>query len=149
MSDSPYPSETPTSRDPAAWSACPSGELGAIGAKRRAALLRDRRARGLGVALAAAVVVLAAVFWPQPDRGPVYGGITCGQCVQMMPEYNDHLTDGAKFPPDDAVAMAEHLRMCPLCRNRFETQYPGVLAAAATATGTLLLALSRTGPPRG
>ncbi|MEQ8846544.1 hypothetical protein [Botrimarina sp.] len=136
----------PTSRDPAAWSACPEGELAGLSTRLRAKHRRDRQTRGLGVAAVAVLVVLAAVFWPAdpvepggPGAGatPPYGGITCGECVEMMPEYHKHLTADADFPPRDAAAMAAHLAQCELCRDEFNDAYPGVLAAAAV---TLLVA---------
>lgn len=144
------PSKTPTnneSRNPAAWSACEAGTLGGLNHRMRTGEARRTRNRLVGGALAATAAVALVVTMISGGATATPGGITCDQCVALIPDYHQQLTGGESLPADESNAVASHLEACPKCRGYFDSKYPGVLATTTTASlGLISFALLGTRP---
>ncbi len=122
------------------WSPCPAGMLGTLGGRMRASETRRSVLKAAGGVASLAVVALLAVYLTPPSTTP--GGISCTECLAQMPEYHLYLTADSDLTTADADAVAAHLGKCSMCRNHFEADYPGVLAATVSASlGWVSLAL--------
>jgi len=107
-------------RDPGAWAPCQNGELSSLSGRLRAAAARRRQRRVAGGTLAAVAALLVVTFWPSATPG----ALTCTECVDLMPAYEQQLVGGEAMAADQAEAVREHLDACPKCRQHFEKEFP-------------------------
>ena len=85
---------------------------------------------------------------------PMFGGISCTDCLSHAVEYHDHLVGKSSMADVELVAMIEtHLKMCDHCRTTFLEAYSDVSLDQLTKTDlrlspllpTFAVALSPTG----
>lgn len=134
------------------WSPCDQGELSGLGRRLRATEARRQQARfATGIAgTAVAALLLVFAFVPGLGLTPDLSGdgISCQQCVAWMPAYEEQLVAKGELASStltaaQATSVAAHLDICPKCREKFESMYPGVLAGTAAGFGWLTLAVHR------
>jgi len=75
--------------------------------------------------VAAGVIVGGLVLTGRSVQIP--GGIPCLECKAQWEAYHAHLTKKTDFETTLAQQVKDHLAQCPMCRDMFEKQYPGVL----------------------
>ncbi|QDU90196.1 hypothetical protein Pla175_35980 [Pirellulimonas nuda] len=124
------PTPNGSGRNDSGWSKCPPGALVATGARLRSAE-RGRRLRAatLGASLCGTLAVCVALGLLWSDRSAVKE-IVCSACTPRFAQYAAHL-QGAPMDAAEAAAVAHHLSYCPLCRPKFQQQYPGLLTEAS------------------
>lgn len=134
------------------WSPCAGGELSGLGQRLRATESRRQQARfATGIAgTGVAALLLVSAFVPGLGLTPDLSGngISCQQCVAWMPAYEEQLVAkgelaSATLTAAEATSVAAHLDVCPKCREKFESMYPGVLAGTAAGFGWLAFAVHR------
>ena len=120
------------------WQACPPGELtrmvGRLGARERRARLRQLASSGLlTMLLFAAGTVLFGGFVIYEE--PMFGGISCTDCLGHAAEYHDHLVGKRPIVDVGLVAAIEtHLKKCDSCRAKFHQAYPDIPLEQLTKT---------------
>ncbi len=128
---------TPNGSDPdgfgpkdSGWSKCPPGALVATGARLRSAE-RGRRLRAatLGASLCGTLAVCVALGLLWSDRSTAKE-VVCSAYTAQFAQYAAHL-QGAPMDEAEAAAIAQHLSYCPLCRPKFQQQYPGLLTESS------------------
>jgi|GEM_PF-6146480 len=145
------PNDTPLD----AWGSCPPGELqrlvGRLNVIEHCAKRKQICLCGASALLLVAGVVVGIGILRTPDI-PGYGGLTCQQCQSHFVAYHNYLLASSSvrgtpnslnrvarqetgknnmaeiMAPALAKKMAKHLAMCPRCRPKFNSLYPGLLA---------------------
>ena len=112
------------------WQPCPPGELnrmvGRLDARERRARFRQLTSTGLmSMLLFAAGAILVGGFAIYEE--PMYGGVSCTDCLSHADEYYSHLVGKGPMADLELVAKIEtHLEMCLCCRAKFHQAYPDV-----------------------
>ncbi len=66
---------------------------------------------------------------------PMFGGISCTDCLGHVVEYHDHLVGKSPMTDIELVAMIEtHLKKCDSCRTKFHQAYSDVPLEQLTKT---------------
>ena len=127
------------------WQACPPGELsrmvGRLGARDRRARFRQLASSGmLSMLLFAVGAILVGGFVIYEE--PMFGGISCTDCLGHAVEYHDHLISKSLMADVELVAMIEtHLKKCASCRTKFHQAYSDVPLDQLTKTDLRLVPL--------
>ena len=108
--------------------------VGRLDARERRALFRQLASSGLlSLLLIAAGTILVGGFVIYEE--PMFGGISCTDCLSHAVEYHDHLVGKSSMADVELVAMIEtHLKMCDHCRTTFLKAYSDVSLEQLTKT---------------
>jgi hypothetical protein len=112
------------------WQACPSGELtqmvGRLNARERRARFAQLASSGLmSMLLFAAGAILVGGFVIYQE--PMFGGISCTDCLSHANEYHDHLLGSSPMADVELASQIEtHLEECLCCRTKFGQAYPDI-----------------------
>lgn len=100
------------------WTRCGPNEITKIGGRIRARR-RRRIAGGAALLVASACVALAIWFYPRPDQGPDFAGISCEHVMDLTDAYMKH-----QLAPELQDQVRRHIELCPKCREMFENMPP-------------------------
>ena len=123
------------SRDTNEWQQCAPGDLGRVASTLRARRTRREALAVIGKAAAAVAVIVVAVLGVQyiqhqPAGGDMdFGGISCSEVGELSADYL-----AGRLAPDVADKFEEHLKKCPMCRERIEDLRHQQSAAVPTDT---------------
>ena len=107
--------------DSSSWGDCPQGALVKM-VERLSSERRQERRRPVmrvgAVLLIAAACGIGGSWLVNDNQIPALGGLTCGQCVEYMPTFQERSLDALLSQQVQA-----HLDGCPRCREHYEIKF--------------------------